>query len=72
MKFKAWELISRAVEEGTRYGVQRAFKHSEPKQESIGSFEYDETSREYICENVECEVLNALAEVIDFEGEDQP
>ena len=53
-KVKLWTIISRAVEEGAAYGIRRAYKHT------------DTPTHEDICEQVEREVMNALAEVLDF------
>ena len=49
-----WHIMSRAVEEGTQYGLTRAHKHD------------DDPSSETIREHIEREVMNALSEVIDF------
>lgn len=53
-KVKLWPIISRAVEEGAAYGVQRAFKHTE------------HPSLDHIQEQVEMAVMNELAEVLEF------
>ena len=49
-----WHIISRAVEEGTHYGLTRASKYT------------DNPSPEDIREHVEREIMNALSEVLDF------
>ena len=54
---KAWEVVSRAVEEGVGFGLNRAFKH------------VDNPSRELIAEAVEREVMNALSEVVKFDAD---
>ena len=54
-KFKAYDLIARAVSDGVGYGLNRAFKYS------------DTPSRESLEEHVERAVMNSLDEVIDFE-----
>ena len=53
-KVKLYNIISRAVEEGVAYGVNRSFKYS------------DNPLKEALQENVERQVMNALSEVIDF------
>ena len=54
LKANIWEVVTRAVFEGTQLGVNRAFKYS------------DRPSRDLIAENVEREVMNSLSEVINF------
>ena len=49
-----WRIISRAVEEGTLYGLTRAYKYS------------DNPSRETIANCCETAVRDALSEVLDF------
>lgn len=56
VKLRLYKVISRAVEEGVAYGVNRAFKYS------------DAPSRESLQEHIEREVMNTLDEVIDFTG----
>jgi len=58
LQFKEYEIIARAVEEGVKFGLMHAYKHTEsPTQESLA-------------ECVERDVMAALDEVIDFgEGE---
>jgi len=54
VNLKCYSIIADAVSRGVGFGVQRAFKHDEaPPADTIG-------------EHVEREVMNALAEVIDF------
>lgn len=50
----AYTIIARAVSEGVRYGITRAHKHTASPE------------REAVAENVEREVMNALAEVLKF------
>ena len=57
VKFKAWQVISTAVEEGAAHGVHRAYKYT------------DHPSENTIAESVESEVMNSLAEVIDFDDD---
>ena len=54
LKANIWEVVTRAVFEGTALGVNRAFKYS------------DNPSRDTIAENVEREVMNSLSEVINL------
>ena len=54
LKAKTWEVVTRAVFEGTQLGVNRSFKYS------------DRPSRDLIAENVEREVMNSLSEVINL------
>lgn len=56
VRVRAYLVIARAVEEGIRFGVGRAFKHTA------------RPSREAIEENVEREVMNALSEVLDYDS----
>jgi hypothetical protein len=56
VKVNVYEVISRAVEEGARYGWHRAHKYAEGKPA-------DEVAVEAISEAV----MNALSEVLDFE-----
>jgi hypothetical protein len=55
MKFKAYDLIHRAVDEGTTFGVNRAYKHTATP------------TREIIIISVTTEVMNVLCDVLDFE-----
>jgi len=49
-----YTVLSRAVEEGAHYGVNRAYKHT------------DTPSRDTIIYEVEMAVMNALSEVVDY------
>lgn len=55
VKLRAYEIISRAVEEGVGYGIARAFKYS------------DAPDRDSLAEQVELAVMNALCDVLEFE-----
>ncbi len=55
MKAKEYEILARAVEEGVRHGIIRAFKHD------------DNPLKEHMAETVESEVLNAICEVFNFD-----
>lgn len=56
LRINAYAVLERAVEEGVRYGLRRAHKHTEsPSQEDIE-------------ENVSREVMTTLSEVFVFEG----
>lgn len=56
MRFKAYEIITRAIEEGIDYGYRRAFKHvDKPDEELIKTQIYEA-------------ITNALSEVIDWEN----
>ena len=57
MKLRVYEVVHRAVEAGTKYGVQRAYKY-EPK-----------PSRETIEDQVVEGVMLELHEIIDFGDE---
>lgn len=54
LKVNVYKVVSRAVEEGVAYGINRAFKYT------------DIPSRDTIVENVEREVMNSLADVINY------
>ena len=54
LRLKLYTVISRAVEEGVAYGVNRAFHYS------------DAPSVEALRDHVDREVMNALDEVIDY------
>jgi len=58
-KLNIYAVISRAVSEGSAYGIHRAFKHT------------DEPPRDTLIEHVEREVMNALCDVIDFGDDDE-
>lgn len=58
MKFKAYEIIVRAVDEGSAYGVRRAFKHTNTP-----------TEHEIIAA-VEEAIMETLHAVLDFEEEE--
>jgi hypothetical protein len=55
VKVDLYAIISRAVDEGTAYGVRRAFKHTETP------------DIEATIECVSREVMNALCEVLRFD-----
>jgi len=55
LKPNVYEIISRAVEAGARFGVHRAFKHTETPE------------REAIVAQVEHEIMLALCDVINFD-----
>lgn len=57
LKFKAYDLICRAIEEGVAFGVNRAFKHT------------DNPDRDEVIDNTVREVMNALCDIIDFSEE---
>lgn len=57
MKFKARELIERAVEEGVAFGINCSYKYT------------DDPSPETIRDNVEREVMSAIEAVLDLAGE---
>jgi hypothetical protein len=56
VRFKAYNLVARAVEEGVAYGYNRAHKHS------------DEPSEEVIKQAMIDSILNSLCEIIDFDS----
>ena len=58
LRFNAYEIISRAVEEGIQFGLNRAYKYEE------------RPSRENLAEHIEREVMNALSAVLVFEGDE--
>lgn len=61
VRLRAYDLMRRAVEDGTRYGLNRAHKHT------------SKPSREHVEECVVDAVMGALDEVIDFAaGEVEP
>lgn len=55
IKLRAYDLIARAVEEGVEYGWRRAHKHT------------DTPTADHVQEQVYMAVMNAIAEIIDFE-----
>ena len=55
MKFKAYDLISRAVDEGVERGMARAYKH------------VDRPAREEIISVIQDEVMASLSEIIEWE-----
>ena len=57
LRLRTYTVVSRAVEEGVAYGIQRAYKHT------------DAPERESLQEHLEHEVVNALCEIIDFGDE---
>lgn len=57
MKFKAYALIARAIEEGIECGLHCAHKHTEMP------------TREMLAEHIEREIMNALDLVLDFDDE---
>lgn len=56
MKVDEYRVMAECVEEGARYGVFRAFKHT------------DEPSIEKIVSEVEAAVMNAICEKFKFEA----
>jgi hypothetical protein len=60
LQFRAYEIVSRAVEEGVKFGLMHAYKHT------------DSPSRDGLAECVEREVMLSLDEVIDFGEGDEP
>jgi hypothetical protein len=54
VRVNAYEVVSRAVEEGVAYGYNRAHKHTA------------QPTEEHLREQVEAAVMNALCEVLDF------
>jgi hypothetical protein len=55
MKFKAYQLIERAIEEGVNYGYSRAHKHTDTPTEALLKGEIIQA------------ITNELCEIIDFE-----
>jgi hypothetical protein len=58
MKPRTYDILRRAVEEGTAYGVGRAYKHN------------DSPSREELMRVVETAIMTSICEVFDFEPQD--
>jgi hypothetical protein len=58
MKPKFRVILSQAIEEGTRRGYMKAFKHNE------------DPSEEVICETIEDCVMSAIYEYFTFDPED--
>jgi len=56
MKFKAYQLIERAVDEGINYGYQRAYKHTDNPSEAL------------IKGEIYNAVMNSISEIVDFEN----
>ena len=61
MRFRAHDLVSRAVEEGLGYGIGRLFKHED------GPFTEDQLRER--SEKLYDAVMNALCEILDFDPE---
>lgn len=59
LKFKAYDIIDRAVSEGVAYGLHRAYKYS------------DNPSNEQLQDQIERAVMHELSEIIDFEADAQ-
>ena len=59
IEINSYEVISRAIEEGVRYGVMRAHKHT------------DNPSKESIEDAVEHAVMNSLSEVLIYNGKEE-
>lgn len=57
IEFKAHTIIGRAVEEGVRYGIQRAYKHVD-----------DHPSKDHLETEITQAVMSALSEVIEMYG----
>lgn len=55
MRFKAYEIIERAVDEGIGWGLNRAYKYSETP------------TREQLEQHLLHNITNTLCEVVDFE-----
>ena len=55
LRFRAYDLVQRAGEEGVNIGLNRAFKHTEPPSRE---------QRALIAESVEREVMGALCEIL--------
>lgn len=58
MKLKTYLIISRAIEEGVQYGVNRSFKHTDKPEVS------------HIIDTVHNSVMNSLCEIIEFDDEE--
>ena len=61
MRFRAYDLVTRAIEDGLGYGIGRLFKHED------GPF--DEAQLRERQETLILAIQNALGEVIDFDPE---
>ncbi len=59
LSFRAYNIITAALEEGIRYGVNRAYKYTESP------------DRETIVDQVHTAVMNSLCEVLDFGESDE-
>ena len=57
MKIKTYIIVSRAVEEGVRGGVNKAHKYT------------DHPSEDELCEHVYTYVMNALCEIMSFDDD---
>lgn len=56
LTLRTYDILRRAVEEGVAYGYRRAHKY------------LDAPSEDVVREQIEQAVMNALCEVVDFEG----
>lgn len=57
VKFDAYRLLDRAVEEGVRYGYMRAYKYT------------DTPSKEGIIADIHQAVMHELCEIMDFDND---
>jgi hypothetical protein len=57
MRVRAWPVLEMAVEDGLKYGYQRAFKYS------------DDPDDEYVLEALHQAVMNCISEWFTFEDE---
>lgn len=58
ISINAYEVIRRAVEAGTRYGLRRAYKHTETP------------DRDAIVDQIEQAIMSELSEVVNFFDDD--
>jgi hypothetical protein len=59
VRINAYEIISRAVEEGVGYGYRRAYKHT------------DKPTEAHMTTEIENAVMNSLTEVLIYGPEDE-
>ena len=58
MKFKAYQLIERAIEEGVNYGYARAHKHTDTPTEATLKSLITEAVMSELCEIIDFDTLN--------------
>jgi len=58
LKMNAWQIVTRAVEEGVAYGYRRAHKHT------------DKPTEEHLVGEIQTAVMSAISDVVIWERDD--